>query len=182
MQHQTIINNSEVGATLKTLRKKMKTIKIYQLRGYNKAKFKPLSMVKAQMIMPRIEDYKLVWQGQVMDNAGLDDIYRAFNTIHPKDYKGHSLSMSDIVCMNDEYYYCDFGWKDVTEMFPLPSLKKGEKYECIVDYVMEDGDVAYKAGNIYEMVSDVDLKDEEGYERHRMSEERDFFIHFKKIS
>jgi hypothetical protein len=37
-----------------------------------------------------------------------------FNLEHPKDFRGHSLSVSDIVQMEDEFYYCDsFGWKKI---------------------------------------------------------------------
>ena len=38
----------------------------------------------------------------------------------PDDFKGHSLSMSDIVALIDDkgtrWYYCDWiGWKDITD-------------------------------------------------------------------
>lgn len=42
----------------------------------------------------------------------LDDLFEEFNIHHPKDFRGHSLSVSDLVKINDDYYFCDsFGWK-----------------------------------------------------------------------
>lgn len=44
----------------------------------------------------------------------LDDIYEIFNISRPDDFKGHSLSVSDVVRCDDKYYYCDsFGWKEL---------------------------------------------------------------------
>ena len=44
----------------------------------------------------------------------LDDIFRELNINHPSDYKGHSLSVSDIVEINGKYYFCDdLGWKEL---------------------------------------------------------------------
>ena len=45
----------------------------------------------------------------------LDDLFEEFNIRHPKDFRGHSLSMSDIVKINDDYYYCDsYEWKKLS--------------------------------------------------------------------
>ena len=44
----------------------------------------------------------------------LDDIYEIFNLNRPSDFKGHSLSVSDVVRFDDKYFYCDsFGWKEL---------------------------------------------------------------------
>lgn len=44
----------------------------------------------------------------------LDDIYEIFNLSIPSDFKGHSMSVSDVVRFDDKYYYCDsFGWKEL---------------------------------------------------------------------
>ncbi|MBR3293777.1 MAG: DNA primase, partial [Oscillospiraceae bacterium] len=41
----------------------------------------------------------------------LERLYEIFNLNHPKDYRGRSLSMSDVVELYDDtsrkYYYCD---------------------------------------------------------------------------
>lgn len=161
----------------------MKKIKIYQLPISNNAKFMRFSFVKKHNIMPKLEDYKLVYEGEEDDEVELDDIFTKFNIAHPEGFKGHSLSVSDVVELDGKYYYCDdMGWEEVTELFPMPDLKKGEKYYCIKDYVMDDGSIAYKEGNTYEMLSDIFLGiDEGGSELHKMSEERDFYIYFDLV-
>ena len=92
----------------------MKKFKIYQLPVENNAKFMGLEFVTEHNIMPKLEDYNLVYEGEVEDDADLDDIYRMLNVARPKDYKGHSLSVSDVVEIGGYYFYCDsFGWEEV---------------------------------------------------------------------
>ena len=39
------------------------------------------------------------------------ELFELFNLNHPKDFHGHSLSVSDIVELNGVNYYCDaMGW------------------------------------------------------------------------
>lgn len=67
--------------------------------------------------------YKSVWNGteKAKDNYDLlDYLFEKFNVDHPKDFEGHSMSVSDIVKICDineiRYYYCDsFGWVDITK-------------------------------------------------------------------
>lgn len=65
------------------------------------------------------EYYKKTYKGTIeTKNTNpikvLDEIYTLLNVNHPKDYKGHSLSISDIVLIDGHYYYCaDYGWEEV---------------------------------------------------------------------
>jgi len=65
------------------------------------------------------EYYKKTYSGDIeTKNTAiykiLDDIFRELNLNHPEDYKGHSLSVSDIVEINGKYYYCDaYGWEEI---------------------------------------------------------------------
>jgi hypothetical protein len=44
----------------------------------------------------------------------LDELFEQFNMYPPKDFKGHSLSVSDIVTVEDRVFYCDdIGWKEI---------------------------------------------------------------------
>lgn len=46
----------------------------------------------------------------------LDKIYGVFNYNHPLGYHGHSLSVSDIVKLDNEYFFCDsLGWENITD-------------------------------------------------------------------
>lgn len=164
----------------------MKQFRVYQLPVEHAAKFLHLDFVKKYGMMPKLEDYKVVYEGEFEPQGEYsepDQLYMKFQGEKPEGYKGHSISMSDVVEIDGEYFYCDaIGWENVTELFPKPVLKMGEKYECIKDYVMDNDDVAYKAGKVYEMLSDILLGvDEQGCELHKMSDERAFFLYFKKV-
>lgn len=65
------------------------------------------------------EQYKTVYSGTIEEgdlnkNQILENIFIKFNVSHPEDFKGHSLSTSDIVVLDNEAYLCDMvGWKKV---------------------------------------------------------------------
>lgn len=101
----------------------MKNFKIYQLPVENKAKYMDYEFVTENGIMPALADYNMVYESEADDSTTLDDLFRKFNVAHPADFKGHSLSVSDIVEMDGKYYYCDdYGWEEVT--FPAANEKK----------------------------------------------------------
>lgn len=57
---------------------------------------------------------------EIVDNI-LEHLYRTFNNSisnsygYP-DFKGHTLSVGDIVKVNGEYFYCDLqGWQNITK-------------------------------------------------------------------
>lgn len=59
---------------------------------------------------PNRANYEPVFDGN-LDTNDLEEIYTRCNTQHPPDYRGHSMSMSDVVELYDtsgsEFYYCD---------------------------------------------------------------------------
>lgn len=68
--------------------------------------------------------YRSVWNGTKKARDDIDLInylWEVFNERYPAGYKARSLSVSDIIRVEDtetntiKYYYCDsFGWKDIT--------------------------------------------------------------------
>lgn len=64
-----------------------------------------------------IDDYETVYEGEIEsidEENALEDLFTIFNIRHPEDFKGHSLSVSDIIKLDDKYHYCDpFGWKQI---------------------------------------------------------------------
>ena len=62
----------------------------------------------------RMDNYNKVYEFEYYgtEDLKLDDIYEIFNLRIPSDFKGHSMSVSDVVGCDGVYYYCDsFGWK-----------------------------------------------------------------------
>ena len=47
------------------------------------------------------EDYELIYSDKMLYGDTLDSLYEKFNIAHPADYTGHSLSVSDIVVLNE---------------------------------------------------------------------------------
>ena len=67
-----------------------------------------------------ILDYTKVYEGNIVPGENefvvLEQLFEIFNIRRPEDFKGHSLSTSDVVQLGDKYYFCDsVGWKDITE-------------------------------------------------------------------
>ena len=93
----------------------MKRFTIFQLPASHNAVFMDLEFVTENNIMPTKDDYKEVFTGEIDNNADLDDIYQAFNIgRRSSEYKGRSLSTSDVVRMDGKYYYCDsYSWEEI---------------------------------------------------------------------
>lgn len=70
------------------------------------------------------DPYRSVWNGteEAADDMDLVNyLWEVFNERHPVGYRARSLSVSDIIRVEDtetdtvKYYYCDsFGWEDIT--------------------------------------------------------------------
>ena len=67
--------------------------------------------------------YNKVYSGTLKSGENLDSIYERFNLYHPDDFRGHSLSVSDVIVLHKDYrvqayYYVDsFGVILVPEFF-----------------------------------------------------------------
>lgn len=66
-----------------------------------------------------LSDYVEVYRGinseKGSDNYILESLFVQFNLNRPDDFTGHSLSVSDIVVLEDKYYYCDSAsWEEIT--------------------------------------------------------------------
>jgi hypothetical protein len=97
-------------------------IKIYQInqdRDHLKVKFEGLQEMqdiqrshgRSALIDPAL--YDEVYSGEV-DCKGLEGVYTLFNTSHPPFFRGHSLSISDIVQTDGGFHYCDtFGFENI---------------------------------------------------------------------
>ena len=98
--------------------------KIYQLKKGPKnhaIRFEGFTNAERYGEAAKPENYELVYSGSLddfEDSNKLEAIYTKFNIDRPEDFKGHSLSVSDIIVMNDEAHYVDsFGFVDVSDKF-----------------------------------------------------------------
>lgn len=98
--------------------------KIYQLKNSpenHAIRFEEYALAEKYGEPAKPENYDLVYTGSLddfEDSNKLEAIYTKFNLNRPEDFKGHSLSVSDIIVMNDEAHYVDsFGFVDVSDKF-----------------------------------------------------------------
>ena len=99
------------------------TFSIYQLKSGNETldyRFEPLDAIRNNDLSVKPENYELVYTAPLTEQDSLESIYTRFNIDHPADFKGHSLSVSDIVVLHqdgkDTAHYCDrFGFSQVPE-------------------------------------------------------------------
>ena len=88
--------------------------RIYQLDGRHKEYlFRHCKNVRKSW-------YNEVYSGDIEPKtdvmATLEELYVIFNMRHPSDFKGHSLSVSDVVYLDGKYYFCDIlGFKELTD-------------------------------------------------------------------
>ena len=90
---------------------------------------------------PNIDHYEVVYVGALApytDQAALlEGIYTKFNIAHPQDFRGHSLSVSDIVALNtagvvSSHYVDSIGFAE------LPSFLSQENHLKNAEMAMED--------------------------------------------
>ena len=83
-------------------------------------RFEPYDRLQATGHTVDRANYELIYTAPLAPGTSLEDIYTRFNIDHPKDFKGHSLSVSDVVVLHqngqDAAHYVDsFGYKEVPE-------------------------------------------------------------------
>ena len=60
-------------------------------------------------------------------------------------------------------------------------IKKGDRFLCLEDYVMDDERIAYSKGKIYKSDLDGRITDNEFDVHHEMEEQNDFFEYFELV-
>ena len=97
----------------------LKNVRIWQLKPDSDFELRFRSYDEIQNICgePCIKNYEAVYDGE-LDTNDLEAIYSKFNMDHPVGFKGHSLSISDVVELYDDsgsaFHYVDrMGFKDI---------------------------------------------------------------------
>ena len=99
------------------------TFSIYQIKGGDETRdfrFEPYDRLQAAGNVVDKANYELVYSAPLAPETSLEDIYTRFNIDHPKDFKGHSLSVSDVVVLHqngqDAAHFVDsVGFRQVPE-------------------------------------------------------------------
>lgn len=123
---------------------------IYQLRRdpeLAELRFMYSQYLREHGLEPAFDHYEAVYSGSLPSDgsteARLDDLYMKFNTAHPQDFTGHSLSVSDIVVLRQQgavssHYVDSVGFVQLPAFLPDNYLKNAEM-SMEDDYGMIDG-------------------------------------------
>ena len=123
------------------------TFSIYQVPAGPEGRdfrYRPYEELQAAGLAVDRKNYELVYTAPLDGKTTLENIYRTFNTDdRPADFRGHSLSVSDIVVINrsgkEEAHYCDsIGFTPVPEFMRESPIKTAEM-STEQNYNMIDG-------------------------------------------
>ena len=115
---------------------------IYQLKKSDEniyIRFESLERLAELGQKPDFSNYDKIYEGDMStinargDTVGdkLEAVFVKFNLDRPEDFKGHSLSVSDVVVMDDKAYYVDtVGFQPLKEFKPIERNIEQEKAEA----------------------------------------------------
>ena len=77
-------------------------------------------------------NYARIYASDLKPGTTLEDLYTQFNLYHPEDFRGHSMSVSDLVILNQSgettAFFCDsIGFTDVSDFVVQDYEKVREK-------------------------------------------------------
>ena len=116
---------------------------IYQLKKSDEniyIRFESLERLAELGQKPEFSNYDKIYEGDMStvnargDTVGdkLEAVFVKFNLDRPEDFKGHSLSVSDVVVMDDKAYYVDsVGFQPLKEFKPVTKNISQEKAEDV---------------------------------------------------
>lgn len=122
---------------------------IYQLKREDSTtdlRFMGSDWLQKKGLEPNRDNYDLIYTGRLYSSENrldtLERLYQTFNIDHPEDFRGHSLSVSDIVALKEQgvvsYHYVDsIGYTELPN-FDKNYLKTAEM-QLEDDYGMIDG-------------------------------------------
>ena len=109
-------------------------------------RFAAMRYLNKQNIAPSIENYEILYRGNLPEGKRsvpqaelLEQLYQKFNCARPLDYHGHSLSVSDVIMLNQNgkisaHYVDSIGFKDLQGFLDKqperPSVLMNLKKKC----------------------------------------------------
>ena len=118
------------------------TFSIYQLKRGDETRdlrFEPYDRLTAAGHTVDPANYDLIYSAPLAPGTSLEAIFTRFNIDHPKDFKGHSLSVSDVVVLHqngqDTAHYVDsIGYRQT------PEFLQPQNYLKHVEDIVEQND------------------------------------------
>ena len=154
------------------------TFSIYQLKSGNETldyRFEPLDAIRNNGLSVKPENYELVYTAPLTEQDSLESIYTRFNINHPADFKGHSLSVSDILVLHQDgentAHYCDrFGFSQV------PEFLRERQPELTPDDLETGECIRTPRGSFYVTAMSREQMEAAGYGVHHISDDGKYLI------
>ena len=118
---------------------------IYQLKDTEEARdihFMGMDYLESKGIVVTKENYDLIYTAPLEEGTSLEDIYTRFNIDRPADFRGHSLSVSDVVVLhhngeNTSHYVDSFGYREVPEFTKELMAEHTKEQTSVIDETAE---------------------------------------------
>lgn len=154
------------------------TFSIYQLKHGDETRdlrFEPYDRLQAAGHAIDPANYEPVYTAPLTKGTSLEDIYTRFNIDHPKDFMGHSLSVSDVVVLHqngqDAAHYVDsFGYRQV------PEFLQEQQKELTPDEHLTGEQITTPRGSFRLTSMSMEQMKEAGYGVHHNSEDGKYHI------
>ena len=109
-------------------------------------RFAAMRYLNKQNTAPSVENYEILYRGNLSEGKRsvpqaelLEQLYQKFNCARPLDYHGHSLSVSDVIMLNQDgkisaHYVDSIGFKELPgfldKKLERPSVLMNLKEKC----------------------------------------------------
>lgn len=141
--------------------------------------FRSLKNIQKEGTPLTLDAYKKVYEGDFEEKTDsnlplTEQLFVMFNVSRPNDFKGHSLSVSDIIVIDNQQYFCDdYGFKPISLTAAEP--KNEEDLHEVVTRILKNGKLhgevdIYPNGEVSVLIEWGDWKHEHGYLRYLMQQ------------
>ena len=148
LEHQTMreeLEESSANREAQLLYGRDNQFGIYQLNDSPQARdihFMNSDFLEMKGIAITRENYDLVYTAPLEEGTSLEDIFTQFNIDRPEDFRGHSLSVSDVVVLhqngeNSCHFVDSFGYKEVPEFIQEMTKEREAEQTSVIDETME---------------------------------------------
>lgn len=118
---------------------------IYQLKDTEEARdihFMGMDYLESKGIAVTKENYDLIYTEPLEEGTSLEDIYTRFNIAHSADFRGHSLSVSDVVVLHQNgeitsHYVDSFGYREVPQFTRELMAEHTKEQTSVIDETTE---------------------------------------------
>lgn len=178
-QPQTQEQNTDFEQPTQETEQDKDTFSIYQLKHGDETRdfrFEPYDRLQAAGHAVDPANYDFIYTAPLTSDMTLESIWEKFNIDHPHDFKGHSLSISDIVVLHqngqDTAHYIDSGGL----FTKVPEFLQEQQKELAPDEFLTGEKITTPRGSFRLTSMSMDQMKEAGYGVHHNSEDGKYYI------